>query len=47
MLSSAGRRDAFRLIAKKCPDGSRIAEKEKFPKSVRQPMRSLEHPPAM
>jgi hypothetical protein len=32
ILSSAGRRDALRLIDKKCPDGSRIVNEGEIPK---------------
>ena len=32
VLASSGRRDAFRLIAKKCPKGSRIVREGEIPK---------------
>jgi len=32
VLSSAGRRDALRLIANKCPNGSRIVKEGEIPK---------------
>lgn len=32
VLSSAGRRDAFRLISEKCPGGSRIVREGEIPK---------------
>lgn len=32
VLSSAGRRDALRLIADKCPNGSRIVKEGEIPK---------------
>lgn len=32
ILSSAGRRDAFRLIKDKCPNGSRIIKEGELPK---------------
>ena len=32
VLASSGRRDAFRLIAEKCPNGSRIVREGEIPK---------------